>query len=237
MTNVGERVGERGPSCTTGGNVGRYSHCGKQCGDPWKKQKRLETPKPHFWVLSVGEENARLRFHLHRHVYNSQDMGATSVPIRGCMDNRNVIDHADARIHSGMLFPGESEGNSALCNKMGKPCSQYAKWNVRQTVTDTTWSHVYVEHNRNLIRSESKPVMARGAWAGGRKVEWAKWAKGVKGHMFPVSKHVLGNAVYRVVTAVSSTALYVWMLLGGQTIFLVLLSIWVHWVSVSMRDP
>ena len=68
---------------------------------------------------------------------------------------------------------------------------------------------MYVGHNRNLMRSESKPVMARGAWSGGRKVEWAKWAEGVKGHMFPVSKHVLGNAVYRVVTAVSNTALYV----------------------------
>lgn len=68
---------------------------------------------------------------------------------------------------------------------------------------------MYVERNRNFIRSESKLVMARGAWSGGRNVKWAKWVEGVKGHTFPVSKHVLGNAVYRVVTAVSNTALYV----------------------------
>ena len=56
-------------------------------------------------------------------------------------------------------------------------------------VTDTTRSRVYVKPNRNLIRTESKLVLARGAWSeGAGRSSGRKGSKGTSLQLLSASR-------------------------------------------------
>ena len=45
------------------------------------------------------------------------------MPVRGCMDEGDEVSHTHTHTHthSGTLLSDDSEGKSALCNKVGEP--------------------------------------------------------------------------------------------------------------------
>ena len=57
-------------------------------------------------------------------IYNSQDIGETSVPINRWMDKEDVV-----YIYKGILLSHEKEWNFVICRNVDGLGGHYAKWN------------------------------------------------------------------------------------------------------------
>ena len=83
--------------------------------------------------IPEGNKNTTLKRYLHPNVhssivYNSQDMGATSVSINEWMNKKDVI-NTHTHTHPGILHSHKKEWNLAIYNNMDGLGGYYAKWN------------------------------------------------------------------------------------------------------------
>ena len=64
------------------------------------------------------------------------------------------------KIHDGILFLFEKEGNLAICDNMDGPRGHCTKWN-KSDKTNTAWYHLYVDSKKKakLIETETSAVV------------------------------------------------------------------------------